>query len=29
MTEDNFKDLLNIGLKKRVTAETKMNDKSR
>ena len=29
MTEDNYKDLLNVGLKKRVTAETKMNDKSR
>lgn len=28
MTEQNYKDLLNVGLKKRVTAETKMNDKS-
>jgi hypothetical protein len=29
MTEQNYKDLLNVGLKKRITAETKMNDKSR
>ncbi len=28
MTEDNYKDLLNLGLKKRVVAETKMNEKS-
>lgn len=29
MNADNYKDLLNKGLRKRVTAETKMNERSR